>query len=78
MYEWLKKNKFIGIILFDDIYMGKKGHSYEHRAEAGHLMYNNLWKKIPESEKICVSHLGHASGTGIVNFNNLNKINVGS
>jgi len=77
MYEWLKNNNFTGIIIFDDIYMGKKGHSYEHRAEDGHFMYINLWKKIPESEKICISHLGHASGTGIVNFNFNNKINVG-
>ena len=57
-----------------DIYMGKQGHAFEHRKLLGHFMYENLWSKIPDYEKICVSHLGNVSGTGIINFNSDNKI----
>jgi predicted O-methyltransferase YrrM len=73
-YLFLRKENFKGIIIFDDIYMGKQGHAFEHRKLLGHFMYENLWSKIPDYEKICVSHLGHVSGTGIINFNSNNKI----
>ena len=75
-YLFLKKEKYKGILILDDIYLGKKGHAFENRAEHGHCMYQNLWSKIPESEKICVSHIGHVSGTGIVNFNSENIIRL--
>jgi predicted O-methyltransferase YrrM len=69
MLCWLKKNKFNGLILLDDIYLGKIGHEYESRKNEGHFMFDNLWSKISDDEKLCISHVGHASGTGIVCFN---------
>jgi hypothetical protein len=76
MYQWLKENNYDGIIIFDDIYLGKKGHMFENRRLEGHYMYQNLWSKIPECDKICISNLGHKSGTGIINFNQDNLINI--
>lgn len=77
MICWLKKNNFNGIIILDDIYLAKPGHEYEHRKCEGHYMYQNLWIKIPDNEKMCISHLGHSSGTGIVCFDfSKHEINV--
>ena len=69
MIDWLRDNSYKGLIILDDIYLAKPGHRYEQRKNEGHYMYQNLWLKIPDHEKICVSHLGHSSGTGIVCFN---------
>jgi len=69
MVLWLKKNKYEGLIILDDIYLSKTGHEYENRKIEGHYMYQNLWAKIPDNEKICISNVGHSSGTGIVCFN---------
>lgn len=55
LYSWLKRNKYAGIIIFDDI------HYFEG-------MKANFWSKIPESEKHDITHLGHFSGTGLIYF----------
>ena len=75
-YLFLKKNNYKGIIIFDDIMLSKPGHKYEHRKKEGHFMFQNLWEKIPDNEKIDITHLGHESGTSIVNFNPENKITI--
>ena len=66
MINWLNANYYQGLIILDDIYLGKPGHSCEVRAELGH--YQNLWIKIDEKYKKCISHIGHFSGTGLVCF----------
>lgn len=54
LYSWLKRNKYKGILLFDDIHFPG--------------MQMNLWSKIPDSDKHDITHLGHFSGTGMVLF----------
>lgn len=56
-YLWLKSKKYNGAIIFDDIhyFIG---------------MRKNLWQKIEDSEKEDITHLGHWSGTGIIQFSN--------
>lgn len=54
-YEWLKASEYRGIILCDDIWYFKD-------------MRDNFWFKIPSSEKLDISCLGHWSGTGLISF----------
>jgi len=54
-YQWLKAENYKGILLCDDIWYFKE-------------MRDNFWFKIPNSEKLDVSCLGHWSGTGLVSF----------
>jgi predicted O-methyltransferase YrrM len=68
MLNWLKENNYVGIIILDDIYLAKPGHRCENRKDEGHFMYQNLWLKIDDRYKKCISHLGHCSGTGLVCF----------
>jgi predicted O-methyltransferase YrrM len=68
MLRWLKENLYKGLIILDDIYLAKPGYKYEDRINQGHLMYQNLWLKIPDIEKKCITNVGHASGTGIICF----------
>jgi hypothetical protein len=55
-YQWLKENNYKGLLIFDDIHYFKE-------------MRDNLWHKIPSSEKYDVTKFGHWSGTGLVVFN---------
>lgn len=55
-YLWLKRNKYQGLLIFDDI-------SYFEG------MKKNLWTKIEDQHKEDITHLGHWSGTGAVQFN---------
>lgn len=56
-YLWLKENNYKGILILDDIHYFKE-------------MRDNLWHKIPSSEKYDATSVGHWSGTGFVTFNN--------
>lgn len=56
-YQFLKKNKYQGIVVVDDIWMFKG-------------MRDNFWSKIPTYEKFDISEFGHFSGTGVITFNN--------
>jgi hypothetical protein len=63
LYAWLKRNKYTGMIVFDDI---------------THFdgMRNNLWSKIEEDEKYDISFLGHFSGTGLVIFPEYSRFEI--
>ena len=54
-YQWLKQNNYQGLLFCDDIHYFKD-------------MRDNFWHKIPSSEKIDVTAIGHWSGTGIISF----------
>jgi hypothetical protein len=54
-YEWLKEKQYKGFVIFDDIWYFKP-------------MRDNFWYKIPDAEKVDITHMGHWSGTGIVRF----------
>lgn len=54
LYSWLKRNKYNGIVLYDDINFPG--------------MQMNFWNKIPDSDKQNITHLGHYSGTGLILF----------
>ena len=56
-YLWLKENKYKGLLILDDIHYFKE-------------MRDNVWHKIPSSEKCDATSVGHWSGTGFVTFNN--------
>ncbi len=64
MYKWLKDNNYKGIIIYDDIKLNR-GHMGS-QAESSMIEF---WMKIPESEKIDLTNVGHWSGTGLVCFN---------
>jgi predicted O-methyltransferase YrrM len=63
MYIWLKKNQYKGIILFDDIHLGR-GHM---GSTCLHSM-QEFWDKIETNDKIDLTSVGHWSGTGLVCF----------
>ena len=69
MYNWLKNNNFKGLLIFDDIYLGRR-----HFGSKADFSMSEFWEKIDNNYKIDISKLGHVSGTGIVNFNSDNKI----
>jgi hypothetical protein len=52
-YEWLRDNKFKGMLVCDDI------HHFEG-------MRTNFWSKIPNEFKTDLTTQGHWSGTGLV------------
>jgi hypothetical protein len=54
-YQWLKWSNYKGLLVCDDIWYFKN-------------MRDNFWLKIPSSEKLDVTCLGHWSGTGVVAF----------
>lgn len=54
-YLWLKEKGYQGFIICDDIWQFKQ-------------MRDNFWYHIPASEKVDITHFGHASGTGIIRF----------
>jgi hypothetical protein len=54
-YQWLKAKKYKGFIIFDDIFHFQG-------------MWDTLWTKIPNNEKLDLTHLGHWSGTGLIHF----------
>uniref|UniRef100_A0A6C0K065 Methyltransferase n=1 Tax=viral metagenome TaxID=1070528 RepID=A0A6C0K065_9ZZZZ len=54
-YEWLKAEGYKGLLLCDDIWYFKE-------------MRDNFWFKIPSSEKLDITCLGHWSGTGLISF----------
>lgn len=54
-YEWLRDNKYSGILVCDDIWYFKG-------------MRDNFWYKIPTELKQDATAIGHWSGTGIVRF----------
>jgi hypothetical protein len=57
-YSWLKKKNYKGILIIDDIWYFKN-------------MRDNLWSKI-ELNKYDLTHVGHWSGTGMVDFSDQN------
>jgi hypothetical protein len=54
-YQWLKQNNYRGLLFCDDIHYFKD-------------MRDNFWYKIPSSEKIDITAIGHWSGAGIISF----------
>lgn len=54
-YEWLKSKAYKGFLVCDDVVLFP-------------AMREHFWDKIPQAEKIEITHLGHHSGTGIVFF----------
>lgn len=66
MYLWLKNNNYKGFIIYDDIFL-EKGHLANDYLETTNNMID-FWNKIPDNEKIDITHIGHWSGTGIVCF----------
>ena len=66
MYLWLKENNYKGFILYDDIFI-KKGHVANYYDKTLNNMID-FWNKIPNDEKIDITHIGHWSGTGLVCF----------
>jgi hypothetical protein len=65
MYTWLKNNNYKGIIIFDDIHLGR-GHM---RSTANHSM-QEFWDKVDPSHSYDLTNVGHWSGTGLVCFDN--------
>ena len=57
-YLWLKEKKYQGVLIFDDILY------FEN-------MKKNLWSKINNEIKEDITHLGHWSGTGAIQFNKI-------
>jgi hypothetical protein len=55
-YLFLKENNYQGMLVIDDIWYFKN-------------MRNNLWYKIETEYKLDITHMGHWSGTGVVQFN---------
>lgn len=62
LYAWLKRNKYSGIIIFDDIFFPG--------------MKVNFWNKIPDTEKYDISKVGHHSGTGMVIFQDSSRYEI--
>jgi len=56
LYLYLSDIGYRGFVIYDDIWYFKS-------------MRNQLWYKIPESQRFDLTEVGHWSGTGIVNFN---------
>ena len=54
-YLWLKEKGYKGLLVCDDIWYFKP-------------MRDNFWYKIPTSEKLDITALGHWSGTGVISF----------
>lgn len=54
-YEWLRDNRYEGLLVCDDIWYFKE-------------MRDNFWYKIPSEYKTDVTYRGHWSGTGFVHF----------
>jgi hypothetical protein len=54
-YLWLKKKDYKGLLFCDDIHYFKG-------------MRDNFWLRIPGSEKVDITALGHWSGSGVVAF----------
>ena len=55
-YEWLKRIKYTGFVVCDDIWYFKD-------------MRDNFWNEIPYNERYDLTELGHWSGTGVFTFN---------
>ena len=53
--DWLRDQGYKGFVLCDDIWYFKE-------------MRDNFWYKVPGSEKVDVTSLGHWSGTGVIRF----------
>ena len=56
LYRYLSDIGYTGFVVYDDIWYFKS-------------MRNNLWYKIPESQRYDLTEVGHWSGCGIVSFN---------
>ena len=67
MLNWLKDNKYEGLIFFDDIHLGL-GHIANNYRATEHSM-NDFWGKINDEIKKDLTYIGHHSGTGMVCFN---------
>ena len=59
-YTWLKKIDYKGFVICDDIWYFKE-------------MRDNFWYRVPAGERHDLTHLGHWSGTGIINFSNTTR-----
>jgi hypothetical protein len=56
LYRYLSDIGYTGFVIYDDIWYFKS-------------MRNNLWYKIPESQRYDLTEVGHWSGCGVVSFN---------
>ena len=54
-YLWLKENDYKGLLFCDDIHYFKE-------------MRDNFWFKVPHSEKVDITAIGHWSGSGVISF----------
>ena len=54
-YKWLEEKQYKGIVILDDIWYFKD-------------MRDKFWYEIPTEHKIDITHLGHWSGTGLLQF----------
>ena len=66
LYLWLKKNKYTGIIIFDDIHLGLNHTANNYRPTQNSMI--DFWKKVDSADKMDLTHLGHWSGTGVLCF----------
>jgi predicted O-methyltransferase YrrM len=66
LYQWLKQNKYEGIIIFDDIQLGLNHIANNYRPTKYSMA--DFWNKVEEEDKLDLTHLGHWSGTGVVCF----------
>jgi predicted O-methyltransferase YrrM len=69
MYLWLKTNKYRGLIIFDDIHLGR-GHM---GSTCPHSM-QEFWDKVDKADSVDLTHVGHWSGTGLVCFSPENYV----
>lgn len=53
IYNWLVKNNWKGVLIYDDIYYNDA--------------MREFWESLPEP-KIDATHIGHITGTGIIEF----------
>lgn len=67
MLDWLQKNNYKGLIIFDDIHLGLN-HAANHYRATQHKM-SDFWKSVNNEIKIDLTPIGHWSGTGLVSFN---------
>jgi hypothetical protein len=56
LYRYLTEIGYTGFVIYDDIWYFKS-------------MRNNLWYKIPETQRYDLTEVGHWSGCGVVSFN---------
>jgi predicted O-methyltransferase YrrM len=66
MLEWLHKEEYKGIIIFDDIHLGLNHSANDYRATKERM--SDFWKGVDNNIKYDLTSVGHSSGTGLVVF----------